>query len=354
LSPIPSDLANSFHCLADLETASREVLPQSVYEFVAGGAGDEITLRENEAAFDRVLLRPRVLRDVTKVDPRVDLFGSTLPHPILLAPTALQRMVHPDGEVATARGAGEAGAVFILSTTGTATVEECVAASTAAIWFLLYWQNDRGFNRELVQQVEAAGAKVLCVTVDTPTFGDRRRQYRAGFAAPADLVTPYYHDRNVGLRQAGSRQNNVLTWADIEWLRSLTSLPLLLKGLLDADDAAQAVDLGADGIIVSNHGARNLDTLPATLSALPAVAARLSGRVPILMDGGVRRGTDILKAIALGASAILIGRPYLYGLAVAGAAGVAHCIGMLRRELEAAMALTGRPTIGDIDRSLIW
>ena len=199
-------------------------------------------------------------------------------------------------------------------------------------------------------RVAAAGAKVLCVTVDTPTFGDRRRQYRAGFAAPADLVTPYYHDRNVGLRQAGSRQSNVLTWADIEWLRSLTRLPLVLKGILDADDAVQAVDSGADGIIVSNHGARTLDTLPATLSALPAIASRLSGRVPILLDGGVRRGTDILKAIALGASAVLIGRPYVYALAVAGAAGVAHCVNTLRREFETAMALTGRATVGEIDQ----
>ena len=200
----------------------------------------------------------------------------------------------------------------------------------------------------------ASGARALCLTVDTPTLGDRRRQARAGFEVPADLTTPHFHDRNKGLRRAGSGQRTVLTWQDVEWLRSLTSLPLVLKGILDPDDAAQAVETGADGIVVSNHGARNIDTLPATVEALPAIAARVDGRVPVIIDGGIRRGTDVLKSLALGASAIMIGRPYLYALAVGGAEGVSHCIGLLRRELEMAMALTGRASIEEIDRSLIW
>jgi 4-hydroxymandelate oxidase len=354
LSQKAPEIAARFRCLADFEPAARERMPHAVYEFVAGAAGDELTMADNKAAFDRLRLRPRVLRDMSSIATGVTLLGDTLPHPILLAPTSFQRMSHPEGEVATARGAGKVGAVFVLSTAGTATIEECVAASAAPVWFLLYWQSDRGFNRELVARVAAGGARALCVTVDTPTLGDRHRQQRAGFEVPAGLATPHFHDRNTGLRRAGSGQHAVLTWRDVEWLRSLTGLPLVLKGILDPDDAAQAIDVGADGIVVSNHGARNIDTLPATADALPAVAARVDGRVPLIIDGGVRRGTDVLKCLALGASAVMIGRPYVYALAVAGAEGVSHCVGLLRRELETAMALTGRASVQEIDGSLIW
>lgn len=349
-----SDLASRFLSLADFEPAARECLPHAVYEYIAAAAGDELTLRENDIAFDRIKIRPRVLRDVAKLDTRVTLFGATLPHPILLAPTAYQRMSHPEGELATARGAGESGAVFILSTTGTTSIEECVAASAGSVWFLLYWQSKREFNRELVARVEAAGAKVLCLTVDTPSIGDRRRQYRAGFELPANIPTPHLHDRNAGLRGVGTAPRAVLTWSDVEWIRSLTKLPFVLKGILDPDDAARGIDVGADGIVVSNHGGRNLDTLPATVDALPAIVERVAGRVPVLLDGGIRRGTDVLKSLALGATAVMIGRPYVYALAVGGADGVAHCVKLLRRDFEMAMALTGRATISEIDRSLIW
>ena len=349
-----SDLSTRFLALADFEAAARACLPHAVYEYVASAAGDEVTFRENEDAFNRLKLRPRVLRDVAKLDPRVTLFGDTLAHPILLAPTAYQRMSHPEGEVATARGASDAGAVFILSTSGTASVEECVAASAAPVWFLLYWQSDRAFNEELVARIEASGAKALGVTVDTPVLGDRRRQQRAEFELPADMATPHLNDRNTGLRGVSAPQRAILTWRDVEWLRSLTKLPFVLKGILDPDDAARAIDVGADAIIVSNHGARNLDTLPATIEALPAIAERVGGRIPILIDGGIRRGTDVLKSLALGATAVLIGRPYVYALAVGGAAGVTHCVDLLRKELEVGMALTGRATIAEIDRTLIW
>jgi len=350
-----SDLADRFLCLADFEPAARNLLPHAVYEYVAASAGDEITMRDNVAAFDRHRIRPRVLRDVSKIDTSVTLFGDRLAHPILLAPTAFQRMSHPEGEVASARGAGEAGAIFTLSTSGTATIEECVAASQVPIWFLLYWQSDRSFNRDLIAKAAAGGAKAICVTVDRPMTGDRRRELRAGFKLPDALATPYHNDRNTGLIKVGSsRQRAIITWPDIEWLRSLTTLPLVLKGILDPDDAEQAISAGAAGIVVSNHGARNIDTLPATIDALPAIAERVAGRIPVIVDGGIRRGTDVLKSIALGATAVMIGRPYVYALAVAGSDGVRHCVELLRREFEMAMALTGRTSISEIDRSIIW
>jgi 4-hydroxymandelate oxidase len=349
------DIETRFLCLADFEPAAREVLPHAVYEYIAGGAGDEITKSDNEDAFDRIRLRPRVLRDVTRLDTRTTLFGQSLPHPIILAPMAYMRLAHLEGEVAAARGAGVAEAVFTLGTTATATIEDCVAVSQSPIWFLLYWQSDRSFNGELVSRMAALGAKAIIVTVDTPTPGDRRRQFRAGFKIPESLETPYFNDRNTGVIKAGTAQRRAMpTWADISWLRSLTTLPLILKGILDPDDAEQAIGAGADAIAVSNHGSRNLDTLPATIDALPAIAERVAGRIPIILDGGVRRGTDVLKAIAFGASAVMIGRPYVYALATDGAEGVAHCVNLLRRDFELAMVLTGRARIGEIDRSLIW
>lgn len=349
------DFLNQFRCLADFEAAARERLPHAVFEYVASGASDEITLRDNQDAFNRLRIRPRVLRDVSTINTAVTLFGLNLAHPILLAPTAFQRMVHPEGELATARGAGNAGAVFIHSTAGTASIEECVAASAAPVWFLLYWQSDRNFNRELVARVEASGAKALCVTVDQPRLGDRGRQNRAGFTLPETLATPHFHDRSAGLiKVGGAPQRAALTWPDVEWLRGLTKLPFILKGILDPDDAEIAIKVGADGISVSNHGARNIDTLPASIEALTEIAERVNGRIPLILDGGIRRGTDVLKSFALGASAVMIGRPYVYALAAAGAEGVTHCINLIRADTEMALALTGRASIGEVDRSILW
>ena len=347
------ELAARFRCLADLEPAARERMPNALFEFVAGAAGDELTMADNKAAFDRLRLRPRVLRDVASIDTGVPLFGDALPHPILLAPTSFQRMAHPEGEVATARGAGQAGAVFVLSTTGIATIEECVAASAAPVWFLLYWQSDRGFNRELVARVEAGGARALCVTVDTPTLGDRRRQQRAGFEVPASLATPYFHDRNTSLRRAplGVGRRADMAGHRVAALPDQPA-PGVLKGILDPEDAARAIDSGADGIVLSNHGGRNIDTLPATADTLPAVAAQVDGRVPVLVDGGVRRGTDVLKCLALGASAVMIGRPYVFALALASAEGVSHCVGLLRREADGhgpnGSSVGPRDPVGDL------
>jgi 4-hydroxymandelate oxidase len=341
--------------LDDFESAARERLPHAVYEYIAGGAADEVTLGWNREALQRMRLRPRVLEDVSSIDTRVEIAGQALPFPILLAPVAYQRIFHPDGEIATARGAGAAGAVYVVSTACTASIEEIAAAAAGApLWLQIYLQLDRGFTRDLLARAEAAGVRAFCLTVDTPVLGTRNRQARAKFAVPAGLPTPHLDAEGRTRLSVVSGNREPVTWRDVGWIRSMTEKPLLLKGILDAGDAEKAVAAGAAGIIVSNHGARNLDTVPATIDALPEIAERVAGRVPLLLDGGIRRGTDVVKALALGAKAVLIGRPYAYGLAAGGADGVARVIGILREELETAMALLGRASVGVIDRSVLW
>jgi 4-hydroxymandelate oxidase len=339
--------------LPELEEHARRCMSTMVYEYVASGAADEHTLRWNREAYDHIRLRPRVLRDVARVDLTLSLFGRALPFPILLAPTAYHRTIHPEGEVATARGAGAARATWVVSSSTTTVIEDIARAATAPLWFQLYLQPDRGVSRELVQRVEQAGCQALCLTVDQPVLGARNRQTRARFRLPPGVIAPYRTDIAQG-RDLLDPRRVVVTWKDVEWLRTVTRVPLLLKGILDPDDAEQAVRTGADGLIVSNHGARILDTAPATIDALPAVAQRLAGRVPVLVDGGVRRGTDVLKAIARGATAVLIGRPYCYGLSIAGADGVQRTVEILRHEFEMAMQLTGRASLREIDRSVLW
>jgi 4-hydroxymandelate oxidase len=349
--------------LGDFEALARDRMSHLAFEYVTGGAADEITVRENRAAYDRIRLRPRVLVDVSRLDTRLSLLGQELPFPILLAPTAYHRLVHEEGELATVRGAGAAGATLVVSSFATTSVEEMSAAATGPLWFQLYVQPDRGFTRELVHRAEKAGCRALCVTVDTPVLGARNREQRLQFALPPGMERANFR----GLEKAASaaeRPNEQriysavldpsLTWREIEWLQSLTRVPLLLKGILNPEDARRAVETGVAGLIVSNHGGRNLDTVPATVEALPLVVEQAAGRVPVLVDGGVRRGTDVLKALALGARAVLIGRPYLYGLAARGAEGVTRVVNVLESEFEMAMALTGRPTLSSIDRSVLW
>jgi 4-hydroxymandelate oxidase len=357
--PIPEGAVS----LADFEPLARGRMAPMAYEYVCGGAADEISLRWNREAFERIRLKPRVLVDVSRLDTRVTLLGRELPFPVLLAPTAYQRLVHPEGERATARGAAAAGATLVVSTLATTPVEELARAGTP-LWFQLYVQPDRGFTRALAQRAEAAGCQALVVTVDTPIAGARNREVRAGFELPPGMALPHL----AGLQQPDPRYGHrpkhreifssvldpTLTWTDVEWLRSFARVPVLLKGILNPDDAARALDAGVAGLVVSNHGARNLDTVPATIDALPAIAERIAGRIPLLLDGGVRRGTDVLKALALGATAVLIGRPYLYGLGAAGAAGVARVVEVLRSELEMALALTGRRSLAELDRTLLW
>ena len=346
---------NDVLSLPEFEEHARRGMTHMVYEYVASGAADELTLRWNREAYDRIRLRARVLQDVGSVDTRVTLLGRELPYPILLAPTAYHRALHPDGELATARGAGAAGATWVVSTATTTALEEVARVATAPWWLQLYVQPDRGVTRDLVQRAEAAGCQALCLTVDTPVQGIRNRQTRARFTLPPGVTVPYMTQLAADNRAvADNRRGVVVTWKDVEWLRSISRLPLLLKGVLTAEDAERGVEAGAQGIVVSNHGARTLDTLPATIDALPEVAERVRGRVPVLVDGGVRRGTDVLKAVALGASAVLIGRPYCYALSVGGAAGVQRAVEILRQELEMAMQLTGRRSLAEVDRSVLW
>jgi 4-hydroxymandelate oxidase len=300
--------------------------------------------------------------DVSQLDTRVRLLGRELPHPILLAPVAYQRLAHAEGELATARGAAAAEATMVLSSFSNVALEEVAAAATYPLWFQLYVYPDRGFTRELLKRVEEAGYEALVLTVDTPILGARYREMRTEFALPPGLERANLRELPDAAASHRPRGRDVysavldpkLTWKDVDWMRVHTRLPILVKGILDAEDAGRAVEAAVSGLIVSNHGGRNLDTAPATIDALPAVVAKVAARMPVLVDGGIRRGTDVLKALACGASAVLIGRPYVYGLAVGGADGVARVVQMLRRELEMAMALTGRPSIASIDGSVIF
>jgi 4-hydroxymandelate oxidase len=331
--------------LFDFESAARARISHGAWERISGGAADELTLRWNRDAYDHIRLKPRILVDVSKIDTRVDLFGQELPFPILLAPTGGQRFIHPEGEIASARGAAAANATYVISSSSSFKVEDIARSTKAPVWFQLYVQKDRAFTRDLVQRAEDSGCRALCVTVDSPTFGARNREERAKNELP---------ERELPNLKGKDYLDPGLTWKDIDWLRSFARTPVLLKGVLNPDDALTAVKAGTSGIIVSNHGARNLDTVPATIDALPLVAEKVAGRIPVLVDGGIRRGTDILKAFALGASAVQIGRPYLWGLGVSGAEGVTCVVGILRKEFALAMALTGRPTIASIDRSVLW
>lgn len=339
-------------CVADYEAAARRTLPRSTVGFVEGGAADEITIRWNREAYDRVALKPRVLVDVSQVDTRVQLFGLDLPHPILLAPGAYQKLLHKTGEIATARGAGRAEAVFVVSSNATVSLEEIARAATAPLWLQLYAQSDAGRNRDLIDRAQAAGCKALVVTVDTPVIGPRNREQRGGFKLPRHMNLPM-NPQNQTERQGNSHKRVSLTWKEIEAVLALSKIPVVLKGILHPDDADEAARRGMGGILVSNHGGRNLDTAPATFDVLPGIVDKVAGRIPILVDGGIRRGTDVVKALAAGAAAVLIGRPYLYGLAVAGSDGVADVVRILRTELEMAMALIGRARIADLDRRVL-
>lgn len=352
--------------LADHEQHARQQLDDNAWAYFSGGAADEITLRANRSAWDALTLWPRVLRPLAGGHTRVSLLGRTLAHPILLAPIAFQRMAHPDGELATAYAAAALGAGLVLSTQASLPLEPIAQAvlsdpGRGPLWFQLYLQHDRGFTRALVQRAEAAGYEALVLTVDAPTSGIRDRERRAQFRLPpgigpvnlAGLQPPPAPQLQPGQSALfDGLLHRAPTWDDIAWLRSITRLPVLLKGVLHPADATQAVAAGAAGVIVSNHGGRTLDTAPPTAVALPRVAQALEGAVPVLVDGGIRRGTDVLKAMALGASAVLVGRPAVHGLAHAGAAGVAHVLRLLRDELEVAMALTGCKTLADAPAAL--
>jgi 4-hydroxymandelate oxidase len=332
--------------LFDFEESAVEWMTKMAYEYVASGAADELTLRWNRQALDALRLNPTVLTDVSQPDTSVSLFGTRLSHPILIAPTAYHRLLHPEGELATVRGASAASALYVVSSFTTTPLADIAQRATQPLWFQLYVRDDRAFTKNLIQEAEALGYRALCITVDTPTPGVRNREHRSQFKLPDGVRTPHMGGPLV--------EKKPLTWKDIEWIQSFATTPVLLKGILNPDDAERAVQAGVSGIIVSNHGGRNLDTVPATIDALPRIAERIDQRIPILLDGGIRRGTDVLKAIALGSSAVLVGKPICFGLACGGADGVAKVLQILQRELELAMILTGRASIASIDRSVIW
>ncbi|HLY08807.1 MAG TPA: alpha-hydroxy acid oxidase [Planctomycetota bacterium] len=332
--------------LRDVEAAAAERMSREAWEFIQSGAADERTVRRNVEAFQSLLLSPRCLRDVTGIDTRVSLLGLDLPHPILISPTASHGLVHPDAEVATAQGAGAAGALLIVSTFATKSLEEIAKAAGGPLWHATYVMKDRGATKDLFQRAKAAGFRAIVIPVDSPVVGARDREHR----------TYRFKDRKpVSFAEYPANYwRYPTTWKDLDWARGATDLPIVLKGILHPEDADQAVRSGASAVFVSNHGGRNLDTLPSTIEVLPRVAETVAGRVPILLDGGVRRGTDALKALALGARAVSLGRPSLYGLALGGARGVAGVVHVMRNELEMAMALVGRPTIASLDPSVVY
>ena len=341
--------------LADYEALAHERLSHAAWEYYNAGSADEVTVRWNREALSRVRLKPRVMVDVSQIDTRTKLLGVDMPHPILLAPTSTHMLANPEGEVATVRGAGAAGAIMAISTLSNRSVEEIAQAATRPVWFQLYVEDDRGNTKALIQRAEAAGCRALCITVDLPWVYARDREAHIRNEAP-HLPFPNIHAESALPGGAGLKghRSRAFNWADLEWIQSFAKTPILLKGVLNPDDADRAAKAGVAGIVVSNHGGRALDTVPATIEALPAVVEKVAGRIPVLMDGGIRRGTDVLKALANGASAVLIGRPYLYGLGVAGSDGVRNVIEILRGEFEAAMALSGRTSIAAIDRSVLW
>ncbi|AKC86219.1 alpha-hydroxy acid oxidase [Pseudoxanthomonas suwonensis] len=361
MASIPARIA----AVADYEAEARERMGGAAWAYLSGGAADELTLADNSAAFARLKLQGRVLRPLDGGDTRVTLFGDTFDYPVLLAPVALQTLAHRDGELATVLGASAMRAGMVVSTESGIALEEIARAAQTSLWFQLYLQPDRDFTAALVARAEAAGCRALVLTVDAPVNGVRNREQRAGFALPPGVEAANLRGMPPpAAHRAGAPGGSPLfgsgllahapTWDDVAWLRSITRLPVVLKGVLAAADAEAAVDAGIAGLIVSNHGGRTLDTLPATIDALPAVAAAVAGRIPVLLDGGVRRGSDVLKALALGADAVLVGRPYVYALAAAGAPGVAHVLHLLRAELEVAMALTGCRTLADIGPEVLW
>jgi 4-hydroxymandelate oxidase len=357
---VPQDAVN----VNALEPLAEARLPEHIWNYVAGGAADEVTLEWNRAAWRDIRLAPRVLVDVSSIDTSTTLLGRELAHPILMAPTAAHRNYHQDGETASRQGATNADALAVMSTLGSTPVAELGTAADGPWWFQLYVQADRSFTERLIAEAVGAGAEAIVLTVDTPLLGARDRDRRMGghtvdgLAPPAltgapnsvtipDNLRPHQSIYNVHLDPS-------LTWETLEWLVDVSPVPVLPKGVLRGDDAQRCIDAGAAAIIVSNHGARNLDTVVPTAQALPAVARATAGQVPVLVDGGIRRGTDVAKALALGANAVLVGRPTVWGLTVAGASGVTWVLETLWAELAMAMALLGIPTIGDVTPDCLW
>lgn len=339
--------------IAALEAEARSRLDPAVYDYIAGGAGEEWTLQANESAFRAYSLAPRVLRGAGPPDLTGGLLGQAMSMPLVIAPTAFHRLAHADGESGTACAAAQAGIPMILSLAATEAIEAVTAASGICPWFQLYIQPDLAFTEHLIRRAEAAGCPALVVTVDSPAFGRRRRDLAhgftdlpPGFACENMREGPGQPPRQIAFSPA-------LSWHEIDWLRQRTHLPILLKGIMHPQDARIAIEHGVDGIYVSNHGGRQLDGVAPTLNLLPAIAQEVAGQIPILFDGGVRRGTDILKALALGADVVAIGRPVIWALATGGASAVAALLEAFRDDLAHALMLCGCASPADLDPSIL-
>lgn len=333
----------------EYEVLAQAKMDQAFWDFYQGGSDDEITLRACRTAFERIHLRPRVMVDVSTIDTRTTVLSTPTSTPIIVAPMALHCLAHPEGECATAQGAGMAKTLMVAGTTSTRSLEEIAQAASGPLWFQLYVYPSFEVAEKLVHRAETAGYSAIVLTVDLPVLGNREKDRRNNVTIPPP---PYQEANFIDIEKIGQEWVR-LTWESLSWLRSITSLPIVLKGILTAEDALLAVEHGIDGIVVSNHGGRQLDTAIPSIEALPEVVEAVAGRCEVYVDGGIRRGTDILKALALGARAVLVGRPVLWGLAANGAEGVFHVLEILRKELELAMALAGRPTLESIDRTLL-
>ena len=345
--------------LAEFEAAAKERLSPLAWDYYSSGAMDEITLRDNREAFERIAIRYHVLAGTERRDLSTRIMGREHEWPLLIAPTAFARLAHDDGEIGVARAAAAEGVTQILSTLSTTSLEDVAkAAPGGRLWFQLYVFKDRGLTTELVRRAEAAGYEAIVMTVDAPLLGRRERDAKNRFSLPDGLTAANLAGSLARIGADGAESGLFqffasvldpgLTWDDVEWLASLTSLPVLVKGVVRGDDAERAVERGVGGVIVSNHGGRQLDTSIASIDALPEVAEAVDGRAAVLVDGGVRRGTDIVKALALGANGVLIGRPVLWGLAAGGEEGVRRVLQILRAELDLAMALCGASNVEEL------
>ena len=348
--------------LDDFEPAAREVLPQAIYDYIAGGSEDEATLHPNREAFARYRFRFKVLASADRPDLSNEVLGQLFQMPVHLAPSAIQRMAHPDGEAAAYRGATAAWIAFCLSTLSSVSIEDLAAAASGVRWFQLYMHPERAVSASFVERAVDAGFGAIVLTVDLPQTGRRERDIRNTFSLPQGLRYANLDGKRAAATAEGpdpfaqnvnAHTNPALSWADLEWLVAKTPLPVIVKGLVRADDARHAVEAGARGLVVSNHGGRQLDYSIASLDALPEVVEAIGGRVPVLLDGGVRRGTDVLKALSLGAAGVLVGRPYLWALAVGGAKGVSGMLAMLRQEIEVSMSLLGVRRLSELNPDLV-
>ena len=344
--------------LFDAETLARERLSEFIYDSIAGGATDEITVRKPRRIYDSIMLRPRRLVDVSQRDMTTGVLGHRISMPIMLAPAGFQERAHKDGELATAKAAGALGTVMVQSSGATFTLEEVAHAATGPIWFQHYLYSDRGLTKSMAQRAQEAGYSALCITVDASVPAKRERLLRSNFVNPPSANYAEVNEQREGSNTDGSQKilgliDQSATWSYLEWLAANTPLPLVVKGILRADDAKLCAENGAKAVVVSNMGGTSLDTAISAIEVLPEIVSGVDGRIEIYVDGGIRRGTDVLKALALGARAVLVGRPIFWGLAIGGEGGVQKVFGILRDEFDTAMGMCGCPTVGSIKSDLV-